>query len=922
MDFRQYIRDRLPHLGVAREADIVEELAQHLEDLYHELRSSGLEHDDALARAVEALTPAGQTAADLRSSSGTRLGRAVHRAAAALDTPARAERPTAWLGGLHRDVRHALRGLLRTPGFTAITALTLALGIGATSVVYSGIDALLLAKPPVRDPGGLVHVFTTFTIGSGNGAARTSLGGSSYPDYVDLRDSGAVAGLAAFSDVRLTLDAAGESTRIEGAIVTGNYFDVLGVAPALGRVLTAEDDSLEEPSHVVVLGHRAWQDRFGGRSDVVGQTVRLNGSPYTIVGVAPPGFNGPRLGDSPEAFVPMALQPEVRPPSAGPIRQQLGGSLRMLGARDLRWLNIVGRLHANQSVTAAASALDVVGRQIAAVHPQNGPATGATAVPLGSGPGLRSESRQVLALLGVAVSLVLSIACANVASLLLARGLARGQEVAVRMALGAGRAHVARQWLVEAVLLGVLGAVVGLAFAAWGVRLFHGFGLPPSIEFGLNARVLALTLVTGIASGLVFGLAPVAQFVRRNPMATLRDEGGFAGAGGRAGRLRGALVVVQVALSFVLLLGAGVFVRALQQAYTLDLGYSIDRMLLVDLSLGERYSPDAGRALYAEALERIGALPGVESAGAARVTVLSGSSRTAAVSVDGEPVRSDFGNAIFVRTNVVSGGYLEALGVPIVRGRGFELTDHAQAPAVAIVARSLAERLWPGADPVGKTLTVQSGAFEVIGVVPDTVYLRATEAEPLSFYYTPLSQMYENAVTLHVRTAGDPLALLPAVRQAVLALDSRAELTNPRRLVDEYVRSMSGLRTLTTLASVLSSVAILLAAVGLYGVMAYFVRQRLPEVALRVALGATHGSIAKLVLGRGAKLVLLGAAIGVGGAVAALRVARGLPFKLEPTDPVAWIAVGALLAAVGVAACAVPAWRALRVAPAAVLRNL
>jgi predicted permease len=491
------------------------------------------------------------------------------------------------------------------------------------------------------------------------------------------------------------------------------------------------------------------------------------------------------------------------------------------------------------------------------------------------------------------------------------------------MALGAGRVQVVRQWLVESVLLGLLGALAGLVIAVFGVRLFAGFGLPPSIELGLNARVLAAALATGFGSGVLFGLAPALQFVRRDPMLTLRDDGGFVGAGGRASRLRGTLVVVQVALSFVLLVGAGVFGRALQKAYEADLGYSVDRMLLVDLSLAERYGADAGRAFYAEVLERVGALPGVMSAGAARVTVLSGDSRTAGVSTDGQPIRSDRSNSIPARTNVVSEAYLRTLGIPIVRGRGFELIDSAQAPPVAIVSRSLGERLWSGADPVGQTLVGQAGRLEVIGVVPDTVYVRANEADPRPFYYTPLAQTYENGVTLHVRTVGDdPLVVLPLVRETVLALDPRVELTNPRRLVDEYRESMSGLRTLTTLAGVLSGVAILLAAVGLYGVMAYFVRQRAPEVALRVALGATRSSIAKLVLARGARLVAFGAAIGIGGAAAGVRLIRGLPVKIEPTDPAAWIAVAALLALVGIAACAVPAWRALRVAPATVLRNL
>jgi predicted permease len=918
MDFREYVRSRLPSLGVPREPEIVDELAQHLEDLYRESLSAGLDHDAAFGRAADALT-AGTLAADLRASSSTAIERTVHRATSTLDsTPS----PSVAFSSLRRDFRHAARSLLRAPAFAAIAALTLGLGMGATAVIFSGIDALLIEKPAIRDPDRVVQVHTVRRVrGTANPSSGDQLLGASYPHYADLRDSAALDGLAAFTGITLAIENAGTTDQFEAEIVSGNYFEVLGVPALLGRVIGPDDDRVESPARVVVLSHRLWQTRFGARPDVVGQILRLNENAYTVIGVAPRGFAGPLLGRAANVWVPMALQPELDPVSGGPLRDVLG-SASLLGARGVGWLDMVGRLGEGQTIATAAAALDTVGQRLAAEYPDSHRDTTASPLPLGAGPGVRANARPVLGLLSGAVALVLLIACANVANLLLTRGLARHREIAVRMALGAGRAQVVRQWLAEAVLLGLLGAGVGLVFAWWGTPLLYGFGIPPAVDVALNGRVLALTLGTGVTTGLVFGLAPIAQLVRLDPAVGLRDRAGFVGTGGRAARARGALVVLQVALSFVLLVGAGLLARTLQEAYAADLGYTVDRMLLVDLSLDERYAGEAGRQLYADALERVNALPGVTAAGAARITVLTGRSRTMGVSSDGQPMRPDRSNMTPARVNVVSQGYLEALGIPILAGRDFDGSDGMQSPSVAIVSRSLAERLWPGEDPIGRMLVREAPLFEVVGVVPDTVYLRATEQEPLPFYYLPLSQQYEDTVTLHVRTAGEPMGVLAAVRDTVRDLDPRVQISNARRLVDEFRSSMSGPRTLARLAGILSGVAILLAAVGLYAVLAYSVRQRAAEVGLRVALGANRLSIVKLVVGLGMRLVATGAALGVVGAIAAMRLVRNQLFGIEPSDPAAWIAVVALLILVGATACAVPVWRALRVPPATVLRNL
>jgi putative ABC transport system permease protein len=573
------------------------------------------------------------------------------------------------------------------------------------------------------------------------------------------------------------------------------------------------------------------------------------------------------------------------------------------------------------SVAEAAAALDVAGRRLQAAYPDSNRDVSATALSLGEGPGVRRDTRPLLRLLTVAVVLVLLIACANVASLLLARAVTRRREVAVRVALGASRGQLVRQWLTEALLFGLLGAMGALVVAYWGIPILYGFGIPEGVDLGLNVRVLTFTLALGAVAGLVFGLAPVLQLIRPDTIAALRDEGGVVVTGVRAARARSAFVVVQVSLSLVLLVGAGLFLQTLLRAYAVNLGYRVDRMLIGTIEPGNRYTAASGAALYADVLQRLNAVPGVISAGAARVTVLSGATRTMPVSADGQPMQPDRSNVIPVRVNVVSDQYLDAMGIPLLMGRNFQTTDVPTSPQVAIVSRSLVDRLWPNADPVGRTLMAAS-PLVIVGVVPDTVYRSTTDRRPLPFYYLPLSQNYEAAVTLHIRTDSDPMALLPAVRRAINGADPQIAFANPRRLEDEYRRSLIEERTMVQFIGSLSAIALLLAAVGLYGVMAYTTRQRTTEIGVRLALGATPASILDLIVRRGLWLVGIGVVFGLAGALVGVRFVRGLLFGVEPTDPLTWIAVSTLLIVVGLLACAIPARRAMRIDPAAALRSL
>jgi predicted permease len=915
MDFHRFVREHLPPLAIAREPEIVDELAQHLSDLYQEVRARGLTHDAALARATAAL-PAypDELGRAIETASRSLPGLIADRWRITLDEPApqSAGRFT-MMSDLRRDLRYALRMLLRTPGFTFVVVLTIALGVGANAAIFSAVDALLLRSAPIADPHRVVSIYTS-------SSDNDPFSSSSYLDYVDLRDSGTLAGLAAFATIALSMDAGGETQPVRGEVVSGNYFDVLGVPIRVGRAFRPDEDVAGNPVRVAVITHDFWLRQFAGDPSAVGKPISLNGQSYSVIGVTPRGFVGPVLGRAPELWVPLALQTEVRPPSAG-VRQVLGSS-NLLNVRDVRWLNMIGRLHENSGLEQASAALDVMGRRLAAASPDSNAGRKFSVVLLGEGPGVRASARPLLGLLGVAVVLVLLIACANVASLLLARAISRRREVAVRMAVGAGRSRLVRQWLTESVLLALLGAVGATVLAIWATPILYGFGIPESVELGVNVRVVLFALLVAIACGLLFGMAPIVQTFRQDSLSALRDEGGAVATGARAARMRRAFVVVQVALSLMLLVGAGLFLRTLQNARAVELGYQIENTLLVDINLDVRgYSPESGQAAYQQLMERVAAIPGVTTVGASRVTVLSGAARSGAISTDGQPVNRAAGNSMTVRSNVIAGRYLEAMGIPVVRGRNFNSSDNASARPVAIVSRSLANRLWPGADPIGKPIVAGTMPIEVVGAVPDAVYASAIERNPPPFFYVPLLQRYESGMTLHIRTAGDPLALVPSVRQAVRDVDPQLIAGRPRPLSDEFAASIGEQRTMVILIGLFGGVALLLAAVGLYGTMAHLAGQRTTEMGIRLALGARPSSIMMLVISEGLRLVGLGAALGLAGAFAGSRQLQSQLFNVAPTDPVTFVSVALVLVAVGTLACALPARRVMKLDPVVALRQ-
>ena len=823
------------------------------------------------------------------------------------------------LSDLIRDVRYGVRALLRAPTFTATVIATLALGIGANSVIFSAVDAVLLRDAPVADPDTLVDVYTT----SGNNLYSNS----SYPDYFDLRDSGVFASLAAFTVVSMTLDVQGQPEPLAGQLVSGNYFDVLGVRTALGRGFGADDDRPGAPVHVAVVSHTLWQRVFNSDLSLIGQAIRLNSQPYTLIGVAPPGFTGSILGVATDVWVPTALQPEVDPASAAVRRAR--GHTATFDLRRSRGLSMVGRLPAGASITQVASRADVVSRGLEATYPDTNLNRRFTLVPLGEGRSFRVATRSTLWQLAGIVSMVLMVACVNVASLLLARAVSREREVALRIAIGASRARLVRQMLTESVLLGLLGSIGALLVARLMTPLLYRFVIPAAVDLRMNPRVLAFTLVAGVVSGLLFGLAPVWQAVRRTGSEALRTAGAAA-SGPRAAWTRGAFVILQVATSLVLLVGAGLFLRTLENAYSVEMGYELDRTLVASLNLESRgyfeggsRGAEAGLAVYEQILSRIEALPGVVAVSAARVTVLSGTARLTAVSGDGRPIDTDRRNALGVQANVVSRRYFETMNVPVLRGRSFNRSDGPETPRVAIVSKSLADRLWPNEDPVGRTLRGDTNIIQtIVGVVPDVVYRTTLEVESRPTFYVPLEQNYESAVALHVRAASNPVLLVPAIRDAVRQVDDELALERPQMLREVLDRTLSRQRTMATLVSLFGAVALLLATLGLYGVMAQVAIQRTPEIGIRLAIGAPRASIVALLLGHGVRLLAAGVAIGLTVALLGTRYIETQLFGVSATDPLTFLTGCAVLLGAGLAASVIPAVRAMRVDPMIALRRL
>jgi predicted permease len=831
-----------------------------------------------------------------------------------------------------RDIRYGARSLRKSPGFTAVAVLTLALGIGANTAIFSFVNAVLLRPLPVAEPERLVYVF---------GGSRTSpYNVSSYPDYLDYRDGNHVfSDLAAYSSIDLSLSDDNQPDMISGLIVTGNYFDALGVRAQAGRTFLPEENTTPGGHPVAVISHALWQGRFAGDPHIAGRQMLLNGQPFTIVGVAPPGFDGAEAGETNDIYVPMAMQAVVRPPRAG-----YSGEMNpdLLSKRGPRWLAMVGRLKPGVGIAQAQAELSTLAAQLAAGYPDTNKGQTATVSPVSKGdPEQRGTLLSVAGLLLGVVGLVLLIACANVANLLLARAATRRKEISIRLALGASRGRLIRQLLTESVLIALLGGACGLLLAFWLVGVMRTYAppanfFPVAFDLSLDGSVLGFTLLLSVLTGLVFGVAPALQASKPDLVAALKDETALVpGATGRRFTLRNLLVVAQVSLSLVLLVGAGLFLRSLQKAQSIDPGFDTERVLTMPLNINLlRYTKAQGQEFYRQVLERVSALPGVQSATLTRTPPLSGASRQSTVTVAGQeaPDRASTsestgggGEGVADQTTLTSPialNYFRTLGIPLLRGRDFDAQDREDAPGVAIVNETFARRYFPGQDPIGQRVSLGGSKgpwLEVVGLARDSKYITLGEA-PAPFLYQPLAQHHESGMVLLVRTSVAPSSLVPSVRVAVRSIERNLPLMNARTMTELLGNSLFPARMGAILLGAFGLLALLLASVGLYGVMTYSVSRRTREIGIRMALGARGGDVLRLVLVESMTLVAVGMLLGLAAAFAATRLLSGFLYGVSPTDPAAFLGIVLLLALVALAASLIPARRAARVDPMVAFR--
>jgi predicted permease len=814
-----------------------------------------------------------------------------------------------WLETLWQDVRYGARVLLKSPGFTAVAVVTLALGIGANTAVFSLANALLLRPPEgVRRPEEIVVLGRTL--------GGSDFGTFSYPDYADCRDqSKSFADLAAYREANLHLTAGGSAELLSGMLVTDNYFKSLGVGARLGRTLSSEDNGAPGSNPVAVISDRLWRSRFGSDPNVVGRAVTLNNNSFTVVGVLQKGFTGTGVGAATDVWLPLSMYAQADPAFYE----------KRLEARQISWLSVIGRLNPGVNIQQAQAELTTIARRLEQTYPDTDKELGITlAEGLGLQPRSRGEARATVGMLLAVAGLVLLIVCANVANLLLVRGEARRKEIAVRMALGAGRARLVRQLLTEALLVSAAGGVVGVFLAFWsrGLLLSSNFltGVSLSAEdLRLDGRVLGFTLLASLATGLIAGLVPALRASDFELHAMLKDRGA---SGPARSRFRNALVVGQVALSVVVLVCAGLLLRTLVKAQSVKAGFDADRILLVPIDVGRRgYPEEQMRLFYQQLVERVRAIPGVGGASLAVTIPLGGSWRTG-FRVEGQPATEQSAQSDY---NIVAPRYFETAGIPVVEGRDFDERDGPNSPRVVIVGEEFARRFFRGEDPLGKRLSIplDKGGdtyCEVVGVVKDVKYERLTE-QPRPYLYLPLSQQRQSSATLFVRArGGDPSALAGAVGREVQSLDSNLPIYGVRTLGERLRSSLAPQRSAATLLTIFGLLALAVAGVGLYGVLAYTVGQRRREIGIRMALGATGRDILNFVFRQGAVLVAAGLASGLALAFAAGRALTGLLYGVSSADPLTYSAVAIALIAAALAACYVPARRAAKVDPMVALR--
>jgi predicted permease len=878
-------------------ADIDDEIGYHFEECIEQLSAQGLSREDALKET------------ERRFGNTTLYRRKLER----IDRSPVAEAVSLGWGrvmGVVQDMKQGARVLFRHRSFTLVAVVTLTLAIGANTAIFSLVNSLLVRPLGVTEPDRLVTVFTSQLGGQLHG-------NTSYPDYLDYRDQNEVfSGLVAHAYAPMAITGSDVPDLVWGQLVSWDYFSVLGVEPRLGRAFLPEEDETFGAIAVTVLSHGTWQDRFGSDPDILGKTIRINDYPFTVIGVAPEDFNG--LGSilEPALWSPLAMAEFALPWTPN------------IESRVDPWLQLAGRLMPGVTEQEAQASLDLLAANLTTTHPELNAGKGIVIEQLDAGrlgtPEATSGATNMATLLFCVVGFVLLVACFNVANLQLAKATARRREIALRFSLGASRWRIVRQLLAESLLLAAIAGVLGLVLAVFAVDAMQLLQMqaevPMELFIGIDWRVLAFTLVVALSTGLLFGMAPAMQVLRSSQSDALDDQSFGTSQSRRTARLQTSLVVAQVALSLVLLTGAGLFIRSFRNTLAIDPGFDLRNGVILPVNLGfTQFDEAEGIELRERMLERVTSLPGVEAAALSSFLPLGMTHGHHDIVVEGyEPAPDEF---MLVKRNMISAGYLEAMGIRLLGGRPIGTGDRADTEPVALVNEVMARRFWPGQDPVGRTVQADLGiTYTVVGVIGNGKYGALHDA-PEPYLAIPLGQgEYTQRINLVVKTAGDPRTMVEPlsaeVRRLAPNVPQSTVLTMPQYL--DY--SLGAARMPATLVGAFGLLALVLATVGLYGVMSYNVTQRKREFGVRMAVGATQSGIARMVLRGGLTTTLIGVAIGVVLATGLTQVLSGFLYNVHALDPIVLGLVSGLLLAVGQLASYLPARRASKTDPVVALR--
>jgi putative ABC transport system permease protein len=813
------------------------------------------------------------------------------------------------MNGLLQDLRYAFRQLRKSPAFAAVAVLTLALGIGANTAIFSVVDGVLLKALPYKEPGRLVRVWHVPPAKSFPGISTFSVSAANFIDWQSQNH--VFDAMTIYSYRSFTVTGTDKPQQVDACAVSSTFFSLLGVEPLLGRALLPEEDQPGK-ANVVVLSYRFWRDHFGSSRDIVGRSINLDGQNFLVAGVMPLEF---RVPDYAQMWTPLAWTDKERV------------------VRGEHHYIVMARLKTGTDLKEAQAEMTTISSRLEQQYPDDDKGWGATVRPLHAD--IVGDVRPALLVLLGSVAFVLLIACVNVANLTLAKTFSRQKEIAIRTAMGASSGRVLRQILVECVLLALLGGAVGLLYANFGVRLIMAFladKVPHSVDVGLNLTVLLFTFAVSVLTGILAGVLPGVRLSRPNVNQALKQGLGRTDSDSGGHRTRSTLVIAEVALSLVLLFGAGLMIRSFEQLQRVNPGFDSENVMTMTLAVARSKFPTPARqvAFYQQVLDRVRTLPGVRSAGVVDDVPLDGGGSHQPIAIEGRPALA-MADQPEVDVRITTPGYMSSMRIPIVRGRDFGDSDAAGRPAVVLISETMAREFWPGEDPIGKRLTLTffpGMAREIVGVVGDVKMDALDQTRPSSSLYMPLAQLTPPALggwesfsmILVLRSAGKSEGLVSSATGAIRDIDPELPVRDILSMDEVMAKSIGQQRFNMLLLGGFGMLALFLAAIGIYSVLSYSVRRRLQEIGIRLALGAKLGDVLRMVVVEGMKPVAVGVALGVAGAFALGRVLASLIFSVRPTDPITFLAAAALLALISFLACMIPAYRATRVDPIAALR--